>query len=286
MDPVSFAVGLASLTGVFTACVGCFEYIQLGRNFEKDYGKNVLKLDLARLQMTRWGASLGIGAESEKIPLTASQISATSPEEFETAKELLENIKEAFAIAEKKSKDFKKDKNPDELVVWDASKDLDAQFKPLHDTIQGIALKRQKRISIGKRFAWAVYQKGKFDSMIEDITEFVDKLVVLFPAAHDNRLSLCKEEVSHIETEQDLKLLKDIAPGDKLLTDVVNRELKSRGHTFTGFDLRGHAELQAGDRNGPGVESKSHYYGNVKATDNVVMHLGNVNDYHTLQPHT
>ncbi|KAI9766407.1 MAG: hypothetical protein M1840_006513 [Geoglossum simile] len=56
-------------------------------------------------------------AESEKIPLTASQISATSPEEFGIAKELLENIKEAFTSAEKKSKDFKKDKKLDELVV-------------------------------------------------------------------------------------------------------------------------------------------------------------------------
>ncbi|KAI9761526.1 MAG: hypothetical protein M1840_001789 [Geoglossum simile] len=204
--------------------------------------------------MTRWGASLGVGAESEKIPLTESQILATSPKEFGIAKEPLENIKEAFASAEKKSKDFKKDKKPDELVVWDVSKDLGAQFKPLHDTVREVALKHQKGISIGKRFTWAIYQKGKFNSIIENITEFVDKLVVLFPAAYDNRLSLCQEEVS------------------QLLTDAVDQELKSRGHTFTDF------ELQARDCNGPGVENKGHYYSNFKATDNVVIHLGNVNE--------
>lgn len=61
MEPAGLVVGIAGLAGTITSCVECFDYIQLGRNFGADYGKCLLRLDAAKLRMSRWGDSLGFG---------------------------------------------------------------------------------------------------------------------------------------------------------------------------------------------------------------------------------
>lgn len=53
--------GAAGLAGLFTPCVECFEYIQLGRRFGKDYEACQIKLDIVALRLSRWGVLVGLG---------------------------------------------------------------------------------------------------------------------------------------------------------------------------------------------------------------------------------
>lgn len=53
MKSVEFAIDATSLASVFIACVDYFEYVQIGRQFEQDYEKCLLKLDAAKVQMSR-----------------------------------------------------------------------------------------------------------------------------------------------------------------------------------------------------------------------------------------
>lgn len=103
MEPVGLGIGIAGLAGAFTACIDCFEYIQLGRQFGQDYGKSLLKLDTAKLCISRWGAAIGLGLE----PLFKPQISASN-EEIRLAQSLLEQILESFEDAERIWEQFKK----------------------------------------------------------------------------------------------------------------------------------------------------------------------------------
>ena len=48
MEPVGFAIGVAGLAGTFTACVDCFEYVQLGRKFGADYCDSSGEIPLSR----------------------------------------------------------------------------------------------------------------------------------------------------------------------------------------------------------------------------------------------
>jgi len=92
MESVGFAIGVAGLAGVFTACVDCFEYVQLGRQFGQDYEKCLLKLDAAKVGMSRWGAAMGLGPD----PYLKQQISA-SDNEIRLAQSLLEQILDSFS---------------------------------------------------------------------------------------------------------------------------------------------------------------------------------------------
>ncbi|KAH6703050.1 prion-inhibition and propagation-domain-containing protein, partial [Leptodontidium sp. MPI-SDFR-AT-0119] len=41
-------------------CVDCFEYVQFGRHFGRDFETSQLALDCATLRLTRWGESVNI----------------------------------------------------------------------------------------------------------------------------------------------------------------------------------------------------------------------------------
>lgn len=278
MESVGLGVGIAGLAGVFTACVDCFEYIQLGRKFGHDYGKCLLRLDAAKIRMTRWGASVGIGASTQLLNQT------TIPEEeLKLAKCLLEQILESFGDAERVSERYKKrvtvEKNGlDDLALYDANSDLDLEYRTLHLTLSQLALERQKKTSLLKKPTWALYEKKKFDAMIDDITGFVGDLVDLFPVALDNQELLCKTEVSAVKESQDLILLKAVAcKDDKLLEEAVNKEMENRGHTFTDWKVEGKSKMWAGDENAFGVASKSHHFNKFSVSGGADVRLGNLN---------
>jgi hypothetical protein len=70
---VAGAVGIAA---AFTACVDCFNYVQLGRRFGQDYQTDILSLSCARLRLTRWGQAVDIYGDTKlgRADATAAEI--------------------------------------------------------------------------------------------------------------------------------------------------------------------------------------------------------------------
>jgi Skp family chaperone for outer membrane proteins len=62
-------VGVVDLAGLFNNTVKCFEFVQLGRTFGEDFQTSQLKLDNARLRLSRWDKSLSL---DEDVQDTAS----------------------------------------------------------------------------------------------------------------------------------------------------------------------------------------------------------------------
>lgn len=70
--------------------------------------------------------------------------------------------------------------------------------------------------------------------MIEDVKDFTDQLVELFPTAQDDQRALCKIEVSAINETQDLTLLDNVACNDDtMLSAEIKTKMESRGHNVT-----------------------------------------------------
>lgn len=53
-EPFGIVAGAIGIASAFTACVDCFEYVQFGRHFGRDFQTNQLALDCARLRLTWW----------------------------------------------------------------------------------------------------------------------------------------------------------------------------------------------------------------------------------------
>ncbi|KAL9036035.1 MAG: hypothetical protein Q9214_006313 [Letrouitia sp. 1 TL-2023] len=278
MEPVGLGIGIAGLAGALTACIDCFEYIQLGRQFGQDYGKFLLKLDVAKLRISRWGVAMGLGSEPQLRP----QISA-SDENIRLAQSLLEQIQESFEDAERISERFMKhnsiqDANSNEMLVCNADFDMDSDYQRLHLTMRQLAFKRQKETSIRKKAAWALYEKRRVERMIDDVNGFINNLVDLFPTAQDDQRACCRIEVFTINKSQDLSLLNDIAcKDDQMLSAEITRELDNRGHNVTDWKANGSSKMWAGDENAFGVDSKGHNFARFTLSGHADVHLGNIN---------
>ena len=279
MEPVGLGVGIAGLAGAFTACVDCFEYVQLGRQFGQDYGKCLLKIDTAKLRMSRWGAAMGLGPK----PNFNLQVSA-SDKEIRLAQSLLEQILESFEDAERISERFKKrtstqNAGSNELLVGDTTSDMDSDYQRLHLTMRELALKRQKGTSIRKKAAWALYEKKRFEGLIDYVNGFISDLVDLIPAAQERQRALCKTEVSSINKSQDLLLLNNVArEDDPMFSAEIINELDKRGHNVTDWKADGSSKLWIGDKNAFGVNSKGHVAARFTVSDHADIHIGNINE--------
>jgi len=83
-------LGVVGLAGLFNNAVDTYGYIRLGQHYARNFETNQTKLDLSRLQLSRWGAALGLDAH----PAQARSLPAlcVAPHEVQQAEAALHKI--------------------------------------------------------------------------------------------------------------------------------------------------------------------------------------------------
>ncbi|KAF2737001.1 hypothetical protein EJ04DRAFT_139569 [Polyplosphaeria fusca] len=271
-ETAGLVIGAVSLTTVFTTCVDCFEYVQLGRNFGKDYQRALLKLDIAKLRLSRW-------ADAADESRNQYRVTVGTTAEAEKVKEILGEIVAYFADAEKVSQRFKTKSNSTELQVYDVNTDLEPNLRTMHDKMRDLALKRQRRSTVHQKTAWALYEKKHFDRLISDVVELVDGLVQLFPATQKRQSELVIEDVQELESQPALPEIEAAAEDvDSLLASSVQRALATQGsHNFTRNTATDEADAQYGDQYARGAQhtGPGHSYDGNTASGKAKAQYGN-----------
>ncbi|KAF2844206.1 small s protein [Plenodomus tracheiphilus IPT5] len=251
-EAAGLVVGVVALAGLLNNTVECFEFVQLGRAFGKNFQTSQLKLDNARLRLSRWGKSLGL---DDHVRDTASlQGRFGSAANVKHAEDLLGQIVQLFAEAEGVSNKYKSRTEPQDgsLVVYDPQTDLDPAMARLHEKMRQLAIERQNRSGVRQKAKWALYQEKQFRRLIEDITELVSDLDDLFPATQQPQRELCDIEVSTIGEGEGMSALREIAADqDKLLEQAITKatENTERLHHIV-FSGSGNTGLQLGHNSG------------------------------------
>jgi hypothetical protein len=211
---------------LFNDAVKSFEYIQMGSNFGQSFQTSLLKLDVVRLRLTRWGHSVGL-ANVDDGDVKQLRMTNLASEDQEQVQDLLAQILELFAEAGAASKRLRR-RNPT-LKVLDPAEELDGVSASLHQKMQDLAKKRQGKSELEQDQVTILYEEKNFARLIEDISELVDGLVDLFPGIQEEQRKLCEEEVSGLNANEGaLSLLKEVAAGqDKLLSDMVVKVIQS-----------------------------------------------------------
>ncbi|KAI9039277.1 prion-inhibition and propagation-domain-containing protein [Aspergillus affinis] len=210
---------------LFNDAVRSFDYIQMGANFGPSFQTSLLKLDVVRLRLTRWGQSVGLANVHDDVKRL--QMTSLTPEDREQVQDLLAQVLELFAEAEAASKRLRR-RNPS-VPVLNAAEELDSVSASLHQKMEDLAKKRQGKSQLKQDQLTILYEEKNFIRLIDDISELVDGLVDLFPGIQEEQCRLCEEEVSGMNTNESvLPLLKEVAAGhDKLLSDTVVKVVQS-----------------------------------------------------------
>lgn len=275
MEVAGLVIGGVSMAGLFTTCVNCFEYIQLGRHFDKDYRRSLLKLDTLQLRISRWAAAINEWSSGEVV--------VGSLKDAETVKRLLSEIIDIFADAEKVSERF----STKQARVLTVDVEIDPEIVAIHQQMKKLSLKKLKRSTFAQKTAWALYEEKHFNRLIEDLNPLVSALVELFPAVQERQRVLSQEEAEEMKSEQGLHMLGEAADGlDDLLRDSVNevvaRQQLHKKHEFDenlvkdGAIARYGDEVEDGNMLAAAIASGvgGSVYQKNEASGNVIVHYG------------
>lgn len=279
VDLAGVIIGGISLAALFTTCVDCFNYVQLGRKFGSDYEKSQLKLDLVKLRLSRWGVSVRINGDPAERP---HEVAVASLEDQETAKRLLGHICMLFEDAKNKSARFQQFARPDEQELFAPQEG--ATLQGFHEAVRTLANRRQKGTKWAKKAAWAPYERKQFIELITDITTLVNDLIELFPAAQASQTQICEVEVAEISAsadEQNMLMLKDTASEvDALMQNVVTQAIeRASGNTYEGLQMGEQSKLMVGNLYTDGarpaqVPPPGHSYKNIASSGSATGLLG------------
>jgi hypothetical protein len=236
-EPFGVVAGAVGIASAFAACVDCFEYIQFGRKFGRDFQTDQLALSCARLRLTRWGESVDIYNDPR---LGKSNATAT---EIQVAKDTLLQILMLFADTEAISKKYKLAvKAGDDLSVVSTG-DMDPTLTALDNKMKALAMQRQKRSRFLKLTSWALYHRSELTGLLEGIVSLISSIEKLFPAPQA-QITLVRQEATEVGDKQSLELLENAAKSVDNLLQTTARELRT-GHRYLNVVVRGQA--QTGD---------------------------------------
>lgn len=270
---VSGAVGIAS---VFTTCVDCFNYVQLGRHFGRDYQTSALELQLMQLRVSRWGQAVDVYDDPQ-----LGNPKATT-QELQTAKDTLFQILTLFASTEKTSNDFKlsSGSKSGDLLVFEPRPD-DKALLVLGNRMKDLAVKRQKGASLLKTTKWALYSGAEFQRVIDSITRLMEALEKAFPAP-ERQAALVAEEVNAFPGVEQRKVMETIASGlDELLRQQATKAITTSkpGHVYNRVIAKNKAKMLNGDLIAAGwtgpTNGPSHTYNDIQAENEAQVLNGN-----------
>jgi hypothetical protein len=290
-DPITTALAIGSIAGIFTSCVDCFDYVQLSREFDQDLGFCLTRLSAAQLRLTRWGKSVGLIIED---PSNAAEIAAAEKlrnmgypqKEIEKAEEWLNDIVTTFETARKQSERYSRGKEPVPVFDPRSASDLklvkEDSVKRLFPKIRAIIHRRKAGVQrVQSKTAWALRGRRYYKDLVESLRDIVNDLVELFPAMKEPQTEIAEAEVKELDA-QDLPALKAaIQEDDPILSDAVDKETREvlrRDPTikFSGITIDGNAVFFAGEVTDDGAPTVSMKFNDSKAAGSSVSVIGRI----------
>ncbi|KAK2669758.1 HeLo domain superfamily [Fusarium oxysporum f. sp. vasinfectum] len=225
MEVGGLVVGVIGLASLFNNVLDCFNYVHIGKSFGSRFQTSLLKLDNARLRLSRWGDAVGLSGNVDDATSLPSTIASEA--DRRQAEKMLGQILKLFEDARKISDEFKGGRDPDEqsLLVHNEQTDLDPMTASLHQKMVQLSSKRQNRTTLTKKAKFVLYEEKHLKELIDNITSLTKELVELFPAT-EKQQQLCDNEVS--EFSESFRVLVNAATGiDELLaaglSEVLNK---------------------------------------------------------------
>jgi len=232
-EVAGLVVDSVALASLFSTCVDCFEDVQFAVRCFDDYATCQTKLDLLEIKFTRWGLAVGLDCPGNlKIQLNEAEKGTV----VQVIKKIVAIFHECHDMSLKK--DRRSAASPATQATFDPIPSLDIEQRSIHDTFRHICRRRRTNeprhseltdvldrggssrasrneqhehngpitrtltgIHLRRRTSWALYSKGRFESLLSTVDDLVDDLIELFPAVTSQELQRIQvtDEIQEIE---------------------------------------------------------------------------------------
>ncbi|KAH0542808.1 hypothetical protein FGG08_002856 [Glutinoglossum americanum] len=215
LEPLSLPVGLASL---FSTCIECFGYFKASQRIERDLEILLVKLDIEKTRLLIWGNSIGILAvESEKRVAPLEELAIGKKVE-----KWLECILSLLSDTNMLQKDYGITNAPEPAKPHHGA----TNFLSLNSMeIFGASYKRfwvrhaaqPRKQTILSKTKWAIYEKTKFENLINHLRDLIDSLYQILPVDREKQDEVMRDDISLIDSLSQLQLVQE-AFGDSYPT--------------------------------------------------------------------
>lgn len=271
--------GSVGVAAAFNNCVTSFEYIQLARNFGRDFGTCQLKLDIAQRRLVEWGETVDIANN----PILSA---GSSDPKCREAGEILDSILDHMKSAYLKAKRYQGKLSSEEREVMRPD-DMSPVFRRMHNSFSARAARYQTNTILIKKFTWALYDKNRLVSLLREIKDLIEELENLSIEPIGNaRSNLIRAELEEINDEPSLLALQDAAADtDEMLSKAARDKIKILAGNNTVKDIKsgGQANILVGSSwndealsSTVGFDDRSkNSAGSIEATGSSIVQVGN-----------
>ncbi|KAJ1325964.1 Heterokaryon incompatibility protein s [Microdochium nivale] len=166
--------GAMSVSALFNNIVDTFGYVQLGRNFKRDFSLCQLQLGIVRTRLSRWGEAVKIHEDPRFLSDASGDMQA------QIIFSILRSIEPLYVDIRKASKRYEEASatSRGELSLCDPATDLDRPGRKAHGFLSKIVdrRRRDKGPSLVDKTYWAVYDANNFEKLIRQLVGLVDSL--------------------------------------------------------------------------------------------------------------
>jgi len=200
-DPAGLTIGTLALCSLFGNAMACFECVQLGRNFDRDFQTCQIELGDAYLRYTRWGKAVGLSNDSAQS-ITTLDGRILSSEDARQIEPRLRQIETVFEEAKSVSKGLNHQTPPATANNGAQTNldDLERGFHGMHEGMENLALNHvpKTKTKLTSKVKWALHDKKHFEDLVKNLNDLINGLTNEFPAGKAIQRRLCAEEAAKL----------------------------------------------------------------------------------------
>ena len=232
MDAASLGLGVI---GVLSNAVDWPKYVHAGKNYDGDYQNAILRLQLSRLQLSRWGIMVGLLGEPDSAEAVHARFMEAmgSKDHVTQANKILLAIQGLYERAGQDTATIAPTRPDEEAHDRHRASDLPETARLLYNTLDAVSAERLKSTTLAHKAAWVILNKRAMTELLDESAKFIESLFQLCRYPRHDQLHLCRIEASRVGKSGCLQLLRDIAHNqDKILEEEATRAAEPKAGSY------------------------------------------------------
>jgi len=215
-EPVGIILGLAGLAGIFNACMDAIPLFHASRSHGRDFEIIIIRLDIEKTLLLQWAERVGLLGERNNRPGHDNRLN--NPQTHSAVANALSCALYLLTDAERLRSDY---------GVVSSSLTLDlaqgrgvgnssriGSFANTYRQLQTRIGIRQGNVGHCLRTKWAIHDREKFSSLINELRTFVQSLNELLPTSEQHRRLLVQSGIESIA--QDIRSLRLVQEASRI----------------------------------------------------------------------
>ncbi|KAL8704149.1 MAG: hypothetical protein Q9201_002699 [Fulgogasparrea decipioides] len=211
-DAVGLVIGIAGLAGVFNACLEAFSLFHASRALGRDFEILLTKLDIEKTLLLHWAERVGLPAMLDEYPGYDPRLN--DPGTHSAVVNALSCILYLLTDSERLRSRYGVVPGSPEMTssqsIEIVSSDRMGSFARSYQQLQIRMGKRQENVKAFLRTKWAIRDRERFSSLIEELGKFNKYLNELLPTPAHYQQRLVHEEIERLaEDVHNLRLVQE-----------------------------------------------------------------------------